>query len=373
MTRTFPSGPRPANRLLRTGAITMAAALLLSACGSSDSEGVDSSSSAASSAVSQASETPTTLAELTTTEDPEVVKIEEVEAESAFPVTIANRLGDVVIESAPVRIVALGQNDVDVLVGLGIVPVGAAAHFATGGLAPWLEDYSAEGIEFLTVGAELPLEQIAALNPDVILASPLATIDANYDILNEIAPVVADTEGVLTDSWQDRTTKIGVALGVEVDELIAKGEADLAEIAATYPGLDGKTYTLAWAQSADQIAVMAADDVTSQMFAELGLTIPESVTELVTNTSGAAGTGAAAISLETMENLDADLMIVAFGGEELRETFESNALFTAVPAVADGRYLAIGVPVVASFRVPTALSLGWTFGQLADLFEVVGQ
>ncbi len=189
--------------------------------------------------------------------------------------------------------------------------------------------------------------------------------------MNEIAPVIADTSGILTDTWQERTSKIGEALGMtaEAAALVEAGDTALADVAATFPGLDGRTYTLSWARTPDQIAVMAADDVTSQMFSDLGLTIPPDVLDLAANTSGGAGTGAAAVTLETIGELDADVMVVAYSDPDTKEAVEGNALFVAVPAVADGRYQAIDLATISAFRVPSALSIGWMFDQLTPVFE----
>ncbi|MCQ0012163.1 hypothetical protein [Actinomadura madurae] len=57
----------------------------------------------------------------------------------AFPVTITHKLGTAKIESAPKRIVALGEVDQDALLALGITPVGMAelTGVQPDGLAPW--------------------------------------------------------------------------------------------------------------------------------------------------------------------------------------------------------------------------------------------
>lgn len=57
----------------------------------------------------------------------------------AFPVTITPTLGTAKIESAPKRIVALGEVDQDALLALGVTPVGMAelTGVQPDGLAPW--------------------------------------------------------------------------------------------------------------------------------------------------------------------------------------------------------------------------------------------
>lgn len=352
-------------------ALLIPALVLVAACGSDDS----------SSATTRASTIPasTTIADATTTVAADTTAAGTTASAppstpaSSFPVTITNRLGEVTIPAKPERIVALGYNDVDVVYGLGLKPVGAAANTVTGGLSPWLEGtYSADGVQFLNALPQLSIEAVAALHPDVILASPFATIDDTYAQLSAIAPVVADTNGVLTDTWQERTRKIGVALGMpdEAEALVERGEADLAAVAERFPRLAGKTYTLSWARSADQVVVMAADDITSQMFGELGLTIPETVLAMHTQAAG-AGAGGATVTMETIGQLDADLMVVAFNSDGGRATFESNPVFAAVPAIADGRYQAVDIATIGAFRAPTVFSIGWAFGQLEPLFEKV--
>lgn len=295
---------------------------------------------------------------------------------TAFPLTLTNRLGDVTIEAPPTRIVALGTNDVDIVYALGLTPVAIAANVATGGLPRWLaDDFSTEGVEVLQISTELSLEAIAALEPDVILASPFPLIDAYYDSLSDIAPVVADTDGVLSDTWQERALKVGRALGREAAaaDLVAAAEADIVAFAERYPGLRGKTYTLSWARAADQVAVMAADDITAELFGALGLSIAPEVLALDVSTSGAAGTGAATVSLETIDLLDADAMIVAYNDEAGRAQFEESPVFQNVPAVAAGRYLGIDISTVVALRGPSAVSIAWAFDQLEPLFQVVAE
>lgn len=284
----------------------------------------------------------------------------------AFPVTITNRLGEVTIPERPARIVALGTNDVDTVLGLGLDLVGYAVNPFTGGLAPWLSDHDPGEAVGLEIAAEVPYEAIAALEPDVILASPFAQIDEAYALLSDIAPVVADTDGVLTDTWQARTRKVGQALGMaeEAEVLVADAEAAIQAVAVDHPGLEGLSYTMSWLREPGLIAVMAAQDVTSELFGQVGLQLTPTVLDLAASTAVGAGTGAASIGMEELETLEADVVLIAFNTPEEQAAFEADPLLQAVPAVAEGRYLGITLPVVGGFRAPTVLAMSWLFEQI---------
>ena len=337
---------RGRGRLRCLGALTAGAlALTLAACGSDD----------------DSSDQPTTAGEGT--------------AASAFPVTITHRLGEVTIEEQPERVIALGINDMDTVVGLGITPVGIArVSYSEDGIPPWLAgDIDPSRTELLQVSGGPNLDQIAELRPDVILANPLPSIDDYYDGLNGVAPTVVDSKGVLTDTWQERTLATGKALGREADAqaLVDETEGAIAEARQAYAGLQGRTYTLAWANAPGTVAVMASDDITAKFFADLGLSRTQQISELPTKTGSAAGAGGAAVSYEQLDLLDADLLVVAFSTPDLKSALESNSLFRSIPAVAEGRYLAVDMATMAALRVPSLKNIPWLLDQLEPLFTKV--
>ena len=89
---------------------------------------------------------------------------------AAFPVTIDTEFGDVTVDSAPQRVVALGWGDAETALALGVSPVGASDWLAFGGdgVGPWAAGlYDAPP---QIIGTREPsFEQVAALEPDLIL------------------------------------------------------------------------------------------------------------------------------------------------------------------------------------------------------------
>ena len=152
----------PTPRLRTTGAATLiTAALVLSACGDSDS-GSDGGS-----------------------------------GDGAFPVTIESSLGDAKIKKKPEKIVTLGQGSTETAIAMGHTPVGMEEYewaADESGYTPWVhEAVKEEGDdlpEFVGEGEKLDMEKIVELEPDVILASYSGLTQEDYDTLSQIAPVV---------------------------------------------------------------------------------------------------------------------------------------------------------------------------------------
>src|SRR5688572_20691803 len=173
----------------------------------------------------------------TTTADPD-----------AFPVTIEHALGETTIESEPTRVATLGWTDHDHALALGVVPVGATAITWGGneaGSTAWfdaaIEEAGAEAPVRYDDADGAPIDEVAELAPDLILATNSGLTEAEYKKLSKIAPVVAYPEAPWTTAWQDSLAMVGEALGrsAQADELKAETEATIEEARAENPILDG--------------------------------------------------------------------------------------------------------------------------------------
>ena len=93
------------------------------------------------------------------------------------------------------------------------------------GVLPWNDDYfDPEVTTLLDTADGPPLEAIAALQPDVILAPYEGFDEAVYESLTGIAPTVAYPGEAWTTTWHEQTRMIGEALGrtAEAEQLIAE-------------------------------------------------------------------------------------------------------------------------------------------------------
>ena len=93
--------------------------------------------------------------------------------------------GTTTIDGPVERVVALGPTDLDAALALGAPVVGAASSGLGDGMPPWTD--AAEGAGDVTVlevtgdASSVDLEEVAALDPDLILAATYYDIDAAYE------------------------------------------------------------------------------------------------------------------------------------------------------------------------------------------------
>ena len=110
--------------------------------------------------------------------------------------TVDTKFGQVEITDQPKRIVALGWGDAETVLSLGVEPVGASDWLAFGdeGVGPWLEGAYKTAPTILGT-MELDYEQIAALEPDLILDVKSSGDEERYKRLSEIAKTIGVPEG----------------------------------------------------------------------------------------------------------------------------------------------------------------------------------
>ncbi|GAB2693779.1 iron-siderophore ABC transporter substrate-binding protein [Thalassiella azotivora] len=232
-------------------------------------------------------------------------------SDGAFPVTIEHAFGETTIESEPERVVTLGWNAQDVVWALGVDPVGIP-RFDYGanedGLLAWdVEHYDPEVTTLLDTTDGPPMEAIATLEPDVILAPYEGFDEAVYEQLAAIAPTVAYPGEPWQTSWQDQTTIVGEALGKadEAQQLVDDIDTLLAEQAAEHPELEGLTFTYA-SLAPDTMSVYLPGDPRVQLVEQLGMTNADGVQALA---EANPGSFYADVSLENVPDTSSQVLI----------------------------------------------------------------
>ncbi len=294
-------------------------------------------------------------------------------AQDAFPVTITHVYGETVIPAQPQRVVVWGTNSQDAVFQLGVMPVGIPFFSYGGGdngILPWDEEAIAklggEPPVILPNANEIPIEQIAALQPDVILAHFSGITQEEYDTLSQIAPVVAYPKEAWGTSWQDVILIAGQALGksAEAQKIVADSEQLIKDEAAKYPALAGKTFA-GVSDYNGQVAVYAALDARMKYVEDFGMVLAPGVIEQ----DPAKGQGFYyGLSYETFDTLNPDILITYF------ENDQQNADFLAKPGVAGSAVVTkgavapiIGQEFVYSVSPPTGLSLQWGLSRYLEL------
>ena len=284
----------------------------------------------------------------------------------AFPVTLDHAWGSTTIETEPKRIVTWGWGNEDAAIALGVIPVGMPFQPYGGGedgIQPWIEEaLIAAGAATPTVldnSGEPPFEQIAALQPDLIIAAYSGVTEEQYAMLSAIAPTVAYSGEAWYTPWQDVTLIVGQALGksAEAEALVTETTAWLAAEVAKYPALEGITF--ASANDYDgSMAVYAALDARMKFLTDLGLVLDPSVTAL----APADGQFYYPLSYELFDQLEGDIFVTYYEEQAALDAFLAQPYAKTYPPIVNGGLAAlVGTENVAAVSPPTALSLRWGF------------
>ncbi|MFF5246509.1 iron-siderophore ABC transporter substrate-binding protein [Streptosporangium sp. NPDC000095] len=288
------------------------------------------------------------------------------QAAPGFPVTITHKLGTTTIESAPQRIVALGEADQDTLLALGVQPVAMAelTGIQDDGLTPWsAPKLSGTAPTLLKAGeAGFSLEQIAALEPDLILAGGDYYIDKEYANLSRLAPTTAYETGPAEDSWQTVARQVAKAVGRtdEGERLVADVEAKIASVKTAHPELAGKKFALTSVFPSGNIGVMKSDtDISVKLLGQFGLALPEEIKAL-------PGEGfAAELSMEKVKVLDVDLLLSHYNDDAATQRkIEAGKLFAGLDVVRRGSYVPLDLKAFWPLRTPTPLAVPYVIDQV---------
>ncbi|MGY1619408.1 iron-siderophore ABC transporter substrate-binding protein [Geodermatophilus sp. SYSU D00691] len=286
-------------------------------------------------------------------------------SDGAFPVTIDHVFGETTIEEEPERVVVLGWSAQDVVYALGVTPVGMPAYAYGGddeGVLPWNADlYDPEQTTLIDTTDGYPLEEIASLAPDVILAPYDGFEESVYDSLTGIAPTVAYPDEAWATPWEDQTRIIGEALGRsdEAQQLIDETNQQIADVAAEHPEFEGVTFSYA-NLGADSMFVYLASDPRVQLVEGLGLTLDPAVQTL-------AGTGEqtsfySTLSLEQAPQITSDVLVAWTAGPADEVT--SQPIYAQVPAIARGSAVVVDDPgFVFGASAVSVLSIPWVLDQ----------
>jgi iron complex transport system substrate-binding protein len=324
---------RPALR----GAALLAAALVVTSCGSGDDSDSGSGTGGAASGSSE-----------------------------AFPVTVSTAFGDVTVEEEPTRVVALGWSDAETALALGVQPVGASDWLAVGGngLGEWVEEGYDEDPEMIET-LEPSFEAIAALEPDLILDTRSSGTQERYDLLSEIAPTIGQPEGVgpYQTTWQQQLDLVGQVLG-KTDEaagLEAEVEQAFIDAAAAHPEFDG-TEVAVGAYTSEGFGAYVSGDARVAFMEQLAFENKQAIEDQATENFFIP------VSEEQLNLLDAELTVVFPIFVEASE-FTGNPLWQALPSVQEGRAVVLDdTTVLNAFSSASAPGLLYALDTTVPIF-----
>ncbi|MEJ8279275.1 iron-siderophore ABC transporter substrate-binding protein [Pseudonocardia spirodelae] len=286
---------------------------------------------------------------------------------TGYPVTVRHALGETVVPDRPRRVVTLSAANTDVALAMGVLPVAIPRTVYGGdaeGVLPWVRDaITAHGGEFpQVIGtddlAAVPLEQVAAARPDLVLATYSGLTAAEYDQLSAIAPTVAYPDAPYSTAWQEQTRVAGRVFGdpARAEQLVAATEERLRTAAARHPRLAGATFVYTGGMDGGALGVFRAGDVRVRLVTDLGLALAPYVEQ------NAPGDGEVyyTVSGELLSRVDSDLVIGFFATEQEAQAFRTAPGVSLLPAMRRGGFApVVGADRVVASSAPSVLSIPW--------------
>ena len=285
----------------------------------------------------------------------------------AFPATVSHQFGATTVEEAPKSVVSLGWADADVLLALGVVPVGILDWFQAWpqGVGPWAQAKLNGATPQVLKGPEINFETVATLRPDLITFTKSDNVKATWEQLEKLASTLSGPPGTQPygTTLKDQTVLIAQALGrkAEGEALVAANDKALAAARTANPGFAGKTVCVAAAFSG-QYGAYTRGDGRVQFMEALGFTNSPTIEDLK------PANFYAEVSKERVSLLDADLTVV-FGigaGDELK----NDAVLNSIGSAKAGRLLIISdADLVNAFSTNSVLSTPYTLEKFVPMVK----
>ncbi|OZM81165.1 ABC transporter substrate-binding protein [Pseudonocardia sp. MH-G8] len=295
--------------------------------------------------------------------------------DGAFPVTVEHAFGATVVPAAPQRIVSAGYSEQDVLLSLGVTPVGVTEWYGEHPSAtwPWAQDELGDAApEVLNIDDGFQYERIAALEPDLIVATNAGVDQASYERLSAIAPTIAQPAGATAffSPWDGQTLHIGRALGREreAQEVVDGVNARFAAVAAEHPQFAGTPAIFLQAPYYNGAALAYPEGLSTNFLTDLGFVVPDALDPFVP--ADADVFGQASIPLEQLGTLNAaDVLIWATEDAEARTALEEQAVYRQLTPVREGNLVFTDAVLAGAIYFTTPLSLPYVLDNLVPLLE----
>jgi iron complex transport system substrate-binding protein len=283
-----------------------------------------------------------------------------------FPLTITHKFGTTIIPDRPERVASLDYNGADNLLALGVQPVTVRYWFGDYPRAVWpWADALLDGQPEILRG-DLNFEQIAATEPDVIVALYSGITDKDYEKLVKIAPVVAVPEGIgdYELPWDRQVLIAGAAVGklAEAEAGVRAVREAQAAVVARHPDWAGKTVAIGTVWQGE-VHVYTVSDPRVELLTGFGF-VNQPQVEALSN----PGEFSVALSNETPEPLDADVLI--WFADEGKGPIETARLRRGLTAANEGREIFLGPLATGALSHTSLLSLPYVFELLEPMIAL---
>ena len=272
-------------------------------------------------------------------------------------VTVKHAFGETKIPSAPTRVVSAGLNDADFLLAVGVVPIAVTDWFGAQpfGVWPWATaKLGAAQPAVLNLVNGIDTDAIAALKPDLIVATNAGLDKDTYTKLSGIAPTVAQSgQEAFFEPWKDQASTIGQAVFKhdEMQQLVTDVDTKFATAGKNSGQFAGRTaLLLEGALSADHLLVCSG--WRSEFLTELGFSVPTVASPVARDDFKTALAGADVLIWTTDSDAARDALL---SDPEIANRKKHNVFTDPELAAAIAYSSPLSLPLVAD-RLPALLT-----------------
>ena len=277
-------------------------------------------------------------------------------------VEVEHQFGTTEIDGVAERVVTIDVQWTDVMIAMGVEPVGYTvdALMPKGG-EPWREGERTG--EELSLDDGIPVEQIAALDPDLIVGTYSIADKQTYEQLAQIAPTIAAKTKTGVEPWQKLVATAGELLGddAQAEQVVSDVEGEIDAVASELPQVRGKTYALAQYLVSDSSLVAVADenDGASRLFKALGMTMHPALQQ----EGEKQGSPRVTVSPERSDLLASDFLAFLVNGGDESDLADIPG-FDALPASESGAVAVLDYATIVGINTPTPLSIPYVLDQM---------
>jgi iron complex transport system substrate-binding protein len=196
-------------------------------------------------------------------------------------VTVTHMFGETKVAAAPKRVVSAGYTEQDDLLAVGVVPIAVTNWWGDQpfGVWPWAQPkLGGAQPEVLDLGNGIQIDRIAAMKPDLIVATNAGIDEDTYKKLSQIAPTIPQSgQDAFFEPWKTQAAAIGRA-AFKFDEMAALVKAvedKFTEIAKNNPQFSGKKALLLEGAIVGDAVNVLAPRWRSDFLTQMGLAIPD--------------------------------------------------------------------------------------------------
>jgi iron complex transport system substrate-binding protein len=269
-------------------------------------------------------------------------------------------------------VVSAGYTDQDDLLAVGVVPVAVTNWFGDQpfGVWPWAQSkLGAAQPVVLDLSNGMQIDQIAALKPDLIVATNAGLDGDTYAKLTAIAPTIPQSgEDAFFEPWKNQATTIGQAVfkDAEMTALIAGIDDRFVKAGKDNPSFSGKKAFLVRGTFFGDAAQITPAGWRTDFLTQMGFVIPDGIDNYVKGSEALVPRDRAASVLD-----EADVLIWTTESDEEQAALLADPTFAQLKATKTNRNVLTGKDLAGAIAYASVLSYGMVADQLPQLITKV--